>query len=155
MAMSDDAVKTIASNRKARHEYHIEDTLEAGLVLTGTEVKSLRAGRANLQDGFCVFEQGHLLLRDVHISQYEHGTYTNHEPKRDRILLLNKREIDKVRKSVDRKGFTAIPLKLYFKNGLAKILIGIARGKKLYDKRDDIQKRDADRNLDRIRKTNR
>ena len=151
--MSEEAIKLIAGNRKARHEYHIEDTFEAGLVLRGTEVKSLRAGKANLQDGFCVFEAGHLLLRDIHISPYEHGTYNNHEPRRDRILLLNKRELNKINKSVVRKGYTVIPLKLYFRNGKAKVLIGIAKGKRMYDKRDDIQKRDMDRKLDRIRKS--
>ncbi len=148
-----DAIRNIATNRKARHEYHIEDTMEAGLVLTGTEVKALRAGKANLQDGYCVYERGHMLLRDMHISPYEHGTHFNHDPKRDRILLLNKREIGKLRKSVERKGYTLVPLKLYFKRGKAKVQIGIAKGKKLYDKRKDIQQRDVDRQLDRLRKS--
>lgn len=151
--MADSPDKTVASNRKARHEYHIEETIEAGLVLQGTEVKALRAGKANLQDGFCTFEKGHMVLKDVHISPYEHGTHFNHEPRRDRILLLNRREIVKLRKRIEVRGYTLIPLRLYFKRGVAKVEIGIARGKKLYDKRADIEKRDADRDLERLRKS--
>ena len=147
-----DAIKLITSNRKARHDYHIEDTLEAGLVLAGTEVKSLREGRANLQDAYCHVERGEMYLVGAHISPYSHGNIHNHEPTRRRKLLLHRREIDRWRKASEQKGYTIVPLKLYFKRGKAKIEIGLARGKKLYDKRHDIAERETKRRLDRTLK---
>ena len=137
--------KVVAQNKKARHDYHIDDTYEAGLVLQGTEVKSLRAGRASLVDGFAEVENGEVFLHAVHIPTYTQGTWTNHEPRRRRKLLLNRREIDKIESKVREKGFTLIPLALYFKDGRAKVEIGIARGKKFYDKRQAIAERTARR----------
>jgi SsrA-binding protein len=147
-----DLIKVIATNRKARHEFHIEDRYEAGLVLTGTEVKSLRAGKVNMQDAYCVPLNGDMTLINCHISPYKHGTYYNHEPLRNRTLLLHKREIFKLAKAIDQKGYTVVPLKMYFKNGRAKIEIGIAKGKKLYDKRASLSERDNKRLLDRVMK---
>ena len=144
-----EGIKIITSNRRARREYHITDTLEAGLALLGTEVKSLREGRANLQDAFCKVEGREMFLLNAHISPYSHGNLNNHDPLRPRKLLLHKREISKMKKATEQKGFTVIPLKLYFKNGIAKVEIGLARGKKLYDKRADIAERDTQRRLDR------
>jgi SsrA-binding protein len=137
--------KLVAQNRKARHDYHIEDTFEAGLVLVGTEVKSLRAGRASLVDGFAEIHQGEAFLHAVHIPTYTEGTWTNHEPRRVRKLLLNRAEIDKIDSKVKERGFTVIPLSLYFKDGRAKVEIGLARGKKSYDKRQAIAERTAKR----------
>jgi SsrA-binding protein len=137
--------KVVAQNRKARHDYHIEDTFEAGLVLVGTEVKSLRAGRASLVDGFAEVHQGEAFLHSVHIPTYTQGTWTNHEPRRVRKLLLNRAEIDKIDSKVKERGFTIIPLSLYFKDGRAKVEIGLARGKKSYDKRHAIAERTAKR----------
>ena len=145
-------IKIITSNRRARREYHISETLEAGLALQGTEVKSLREGRANLQDAFCKVEGGEVFMVNAHISPYSHGNLNNHDPLRPRKLLLHKREIGKLKKATQQKGFTIIPLKLYFKNGIAKVEIGLARGKKLYDKRADIAERDTQRRLDRTMK---
>ena len=147
-----ESIKIITSNRRARREYHITETLEAGLALQGTEVKSLREGRANLQDAFCKVEGGEMFLLNAHISPYSHGNLNNHDPVRPRKLLLHKREIGKMKKATEQKGFTVIPLKLYFKNGIAKVEIGLARGKKLYDKRADIAERDTQRRLDRTLK---
>jgi SsrA-binding protein len=137
--------KLVAQNRKARHDYHIEDTFEAGLVLVGTEVKSLRAGRASLVDGFAEIHQGEAFLHAVHIPTYTEGTWTNHEPRRVRKLLLNRAEIDKIDSKVKERGYTIIPLSLYFKDGRAKVEIGLARGKKSYDKRQAIAERTAKR----------
>lgn len=144
-----EGIKIITTNRKARHEYHISETLEAGLVLQGTEVKALREGRANLQDAFCKVEQDELYMLNAHISPYSHGNIQNHDPLRPRKLLLHKREIGKMKKATEQKGYTIIPLKLYFKNGIAKVEIGLARGKKLYDKRTDIAERETQRRLER------
>lgn len=144
-----DGTKTIITNRKARHEYHIEQAFEAGIVLQGTEVKSLREGRANLQEGFCAFQNGELYLHGVHISPYTHGNQNNHDPVRSRKLLLHRRELVKLDKAVAQKGYTIVPLRLYFKRGLAKVEIGLAKGKKLYDKRADIAERETQRRLDR------
>ncbi len=144
-----EGIKIITSNRRARREYHITETLEAGLALRGTEVKSLREGRANLQDAYCKVEGGEMFVLNMHISPYSHGNLNNHDPVRPRKLLLHKREIGKMKKATEQKGFTVIPLKLYFKNGIAKVEIGLARGKKLYDKRADIAERDTQRRLDR------
>ena len=141
--------KIIAQNRKARHDYHIEDTFEAGLVLQGTEVKSLRAGRASLVDGFAEFDRGELWLVNVHIPIYAEGTWTNHEPRRRRKLLLNRSEIAKINKRVAERGLTIVPLQLYFKDGRAKVEIALARGKKAYDKRHAIAEKEAKREAER------
>ena len=141
--------KIIASNRRARHEYAIEDTVEAGLVLTGTEVKSLRAGRANLTDGFGQITDGEAWLHGVHIPQYTQGTWTNHEPRRTRKLLMHRKEIDRLASSIHERGLTLVPLSLYFSGGKVKIELGLARGKRTYDKRHDLAKRDAAREVER------
>ncbi len=137
--------KLVAQNRKARYDYHIDDTLEAGLVLVGTEVKSLRAGRATLVDGFAEVEHGEAYLHGVHIPEYTQGTWTNHEPRRVRKLLMHRAEIDKLERRVNERGYTLIPLSLYFKDGRAKVELALARGKKSYDKRHAIAARQADR----------
>ncbi len=136
-------------NRKARYEYHIEETYEAGIVLKGTEVKSLRNGNASLNESFAMLQDGEVWLRDMYIKPYKQGSYANHDERRPRKLLLNKREIAELDKAVDQKGYTLIPLKLYFKKGYAKILIGIAKGKQQHDKRQDIKERDVKRELNR------
>ncbi len=141
--------KIIASNRRARHEYAIEDTVEAGLVLTGTEVKSLRAGRANITDGFGQITDGEAWLHGVHIPQYTLGTWTNHEPRRTRKLLMHRKEIDKLASAIRERGLTLVPLSLYFSGGKVKIELGLARGKRTYDKRHDLAKRDAAREVER------
>ncbi len=135
--------KLIAQNRKARHDFQIEDTFEAGLVLTGTEVKSLRAGQASLVDGFVEIADGEAWLLQVHIPEYTQGTWTNHEARRRRKMLLNRHEIDKIEQRVQSKGLTVIPLALYFKDGRAKVEIALARGKKQHDKRQAIAEREA------------
>ncbi|GAA3232285.1 SsrA-binding protein SmpB [Actinocorallia longicatena] len=142
--------KYIAQNKKARYDYHIVDTWEAGMVLTGTEVKSLRQGRASLTDGYAAVD-GHdeVFLYNVHIPEYSQGTWTNHTARRTRKLLLNRREISKIIKETNEPGLTLIPLSLYFKDGRAKVEIGLARGKKDYDKRQTIAKRDSDREIAR------
>ena len=140
-----EARRVVAQNRKARHDYTIEDTYEAGLVLTGTEVKSLRAGRASLVDGFAEIQHGEAFLHGVHIPVYTEGTWTNHEPRRVRKLLLNRQEIDKIDGRVNERGLTIVPLSLYFKDGRAKVEIALAKGKKTYDKRHALAERQADR----------
>ena len=137
--------KLVASNRKARHDYHVEDTWEAGLVLMGTEVKSLRQGRATLVDGFAEVDGHEVWLHGVHIPEYTQGTWTNHSARRKRKLLLNRDEIDKIERRVNEKGLTVIPLSLYFKDGRAKVEIALAKGKKSWDKRQAIAERTADR----------
>jgi SsrA-binding protein len=144
-----DGKKIIASNRRARHDYTIEDVVEAGLVLTGTEVKSLRAGRATLTDGFGQITDGEAWLHGVHIPQYIQGTWTNHEPRRTRKLLMHRKEIDKLSRSISERGLTLIPLSLYFSGGKVKIELGLAHGKRTYDKRQDLAKRDAAREVER------
>ncbi len=139
-----DGQKVVVSNRRARHEYSIEQTYDAGLALVGTEVKSLRAGQANLQDAFCRIDNGEVWLHNMHVNPYEHGTRWNVEPRRTRKLLLHRREIDQLRGKMEQKGLALIPLKLYFQRGFAKVELGLGRGKKLYDKRDDLAKRDAE-----------
>jgi SsrA-binding protein len=139
-------------NRKARHDYHILDTFEAGIVLQGTEVKSLREGRADLKDSHARIENGEVILYHVHISPYEKGSYSNHNPVRPRKLLLHRKEIRKLRVRVEERGFSLVPLRIYFKNGRAKIELALVRGKRQYDKRDDIAKRDADRDMERTMK---
>ena len=141
--------KVVASNRKARHDYTILDTYEAGMALTGTEVKSLRAGRASLVDAFGQESNGEIFLHGMHIPEYTQGTWTNHEPRRIRKLLLNKAEIQRLLGKVREEGLTLVPLQVYFHNGYAKVEIGLARGKKLYDKRQDLAKRDAQREISR------
>lgn len=137
--------KLIAQNRKARHDYSIEDTYEAGMVLVGTEVKSLRAGRASLVDGYAMVEDGEIWLRGVNIPMYDEGSWTNHSPTRARKLLLNRNEINKISNKMKESGLTLIPLSLYFSDGKAKVEIGIARGRKNYDKRQAIAAKDAKR----------
>jgi SsrA-binding protein len=141
--------KIIARNRRARHEYEIQDVLEAGLVLTGTEVKSLRAGRASLADGFGQISDHEAWLYNVHIPEYEQGTWTNHEPRRTRKLLLHRKQIDRLAVATGERGLTLVPLSLYFKDGKAKVEIALARGKRTYDKRHDLASRDAAREIDR------
>jgi SsrA-binding protein len=137
--------KLVAQNRKARHDYHIEDTYEAGLVLVGTEVKSLREGRASLVDGFVDIENGEAWLHSVHIPEYSQGTWTNHAARRKRKLLLNRVEIDKIERKTSEKGYTIVPLSLYFKDGRAKVEIALAKGKKSWDKRHSLAERQANR----------
>lgn len=137
--------KMIAQNRKARHDYHIEDTWEAGLVLMGTEVKSLRQGRASLVDGFAEIDGGEAWLHGVHIPEYTQGTWTNHAARRRRKLLLNKSEILKIERKLNDKGYTLVPLSLYFKDGRAKVEIALAKGKKAYDKRHALAEKQANR----------
>jgi SsrA-binding protein len=136
-------------NRKARHEYHVDETFEAGMALKGTEVKSLREGNASLSEAFAYLKDGEVWLRDMYIKPYKHATYENHDERRERKLLLNKREIREMDKAVKKKGYTLVPLKLYFKKGYAKVLIGIAKGKQKHDKREDIKERDVKRELNR------
>ena len=141
--------KLVAQNRKARHDYHVDSTIEAGIVLTGTEVKSLRAGRATLTDGYATIDDGEVWLRGVHIPEYDLGTWTNHEPRRPRKLLLRKDEIKKLAAKTQAKGFTLIPLALYFKDGYAKVEIALATGRKHADKRQAIAEREAKRETER------
>ena len=141
--------KVVASNRKARHDYTIEDTYEAGLVLTGTEVKSLPAGRASLVDGYAFLEGGEAWLDAVHIPEYGQGTWTNHPPRRKRKLLLHKQELIKISHKTKEGGYTLIPLKIYFKDGRAKVEIAVAKGKKEYDKRQTLRERQDKRESDR------
>lgn len=143
-------IKIVADNRKARHDYLIHESFEAGIVLTGTEVKALRAGKANLKDAYGKIEQMELMLHNMHISPYEAGNRFNHEPLRVRKLLMHRIEIDKLIGKTQEKGFTLVPLKIYFTHGIAKIQIGLATGKKNYDKRQDMAERDAKREIDRV-----
>ncbi len=136
--------KIITINRKARHEYQVLDTLEAGIVLAGTEVKALRDGRANLKDSYANVKDGEVFLYNIHISPYDFGNINNHDPIRVRKLLLHKKEIKKLIGKTQEKGLTLIPLKLYFKNGKVKVQLALAKGKKVYDKRQDIAKRESD-----------
>jgi SsrA-binding protein len=141
--------KMIAQNRKARHDFHIEDVYEAGIVLTGTEVKSLRAGRASLVDGYAVIKDGEAWLMGVHIPEYTEGTWTNHEPRRPRKLLLHRLEIQRLIGKTKESGLTLVPLRLYFKDGKAKIEIALARGKRQHDKRQALAERQASREMAR------
>lgn len=141
--------KVIAFNRKATHGYDIQESLEAGLVLTGTEVKSIREGKANLKDSFIKIDRGEAFLMGCHISPYSHGNIYNHDPLRDRKLLLHKREINRLYGKIAEKGLTLVPLKLYFKDGYVKIEVALAKGKKLFDKREAIKHREAKRELER------
>ncbi|HGY5533195.1 MAG: SsrA-binding protein SmpB [Prochlorococcus sp.] len=142
------ANKLLADNRLARHQYEILDTLETGIELVGTEVKSIRAGQANLRDGFCLIRKGELQLHNVHISPHSHaGSYFNHEPLRVRKLLAHRREIEKLRGQLDRKGLTLIPLNLHLKGSWIKLTIGLGKGRKLHDKRQDEKQKQADREV--------
>ncbi len=149
------AQKVISTNRKARHDYHIEESFEAGIVLTGTEVKSIRNARVNLKDSYARVEGGELLLYNMHISPYEQGNRFNHDPLRIRKLLMHKAEINRLSGKTNEKGYALIPLKIYFSGGLIKIELGLGRGKKLYDKRRDIAERDSQREVERAFKDNR
>lgn len=142
-------IKPVVDNRRARHEYHIKENFEAGMVLVGTEVKSLRMGKGNLQDAYAVVKSGEVWVNNFHISPYEKGNQFNHDPLRPKKLLLNRREINRLTGLQKEKGYTLIPLKIYFKNGLAKVDLAVAVGKKLYDKRDDLADRDAKRDMER------
>jgi SsrA-binding protein len=141
--------KLVASNRKARHDYHIEDTFEAGLVLMGTEVKSLRMGRASLLDGYATFRGDELWLEGVHIPEYVQGTWTNHTPRRRRKLLLHRAELAKLAQKTRESGHTIVPLSLYFKDGRAKVEIALAKGKRLHDKRHTLRERQDQREVAR------
>src|SRR5947209_2493949 len=146
MAIKDrEAVKVVASNRRAFHDYFIDDRIEAGLVLTGTEIKSIREGRVNLREGYARITNGEIWLHNVHIAPYEHGNRYNHEPMRDRKLLMHRDEIDSLVGKVRQRGYTIIPLQIHLKHGRAKVELGLGRGKKQYDKRAAIAERDARR----------
>jgi SsrA-binding protein len=145
--MAEKEQRVVISNRKARHDYFIHDTIEAGLVLKGTEVKSLRNGNANLQDSYALVKDGEVWLFAMHISPYEHGSFDNHDPRRTRKLLLSKREIRRLLGRVQEKGLTIIPLSVYFKGPYAKVELAIAQGKRSYDKREALKQRDAKRDI--------
>ena len=150
-----DHIKLVAENRKARHDYIIEDTFEAGIVLVGTEVKSLRLGKANLKDAYARIKNGEVFVYQMHIGAYPFAYYDNHEPLRPRKLLLHHYEIKKLYGKVNEKGYSLVPLKLYFKAGKAKLILALARGKRSHDKRETIRRRDQKRELERERKNNR
>ncbi len=144
------ADKIRIKNKKASFEYHLLERFEAGIMLTGTEIKSIRSGKASIKEAYCIFEKGELFIRNMHISEYSHGTYNNHEPKRDRKLLLTARELKKLESKVAEKGQTIIPTLLFINDkGLAKLEIALAKGKKIYDKRQDIKKKDVKREIER------
>ncbi len=143
------AVKTVATNRKAYHNYHIGESVEAGLVLAGTEIKSIRAGRANLGDAYVRVEGGELWLVNAHIARYEAASYLSHEPTRPRKLLLHRKQIDSLVSKVSERGFTLVPLRLYIKDSKAKVEVALARGKRLYDKRESIVRREVEREIGR------
>jgi len=146
-------VKVVCQNRKAYHDYYIEETLEAGISLLGTEVKSLRDGKANLKDSYVIIKEGEVFLLNCHISPYSHGNIMNHDPIRTRKLLLHRKEIDRLGGKAAAKGYTLIPLKIYFKDSFAKVEIGLAKGKRLFEKRDTIKEREARREIERAMKT--
>jgi SsrA-binding protein len=150
--LAKEPIKIISENRKARYNYHIDDVFEAGMVLKGTEVKSLRQGRANLKDAYARIKHGEVFVHQLHISPYPFAHYDNHEPLRARKLLLHKREIKRLYGKVNEQGYTLVPLKIYFKSGKVKLQLALARGKRQYDKREAIRKRDEKRDLDRVRK---
>ncbi|GIN62341.1 SsrA-binding protein [Robertmurraya siralis] len=143
------AGKVIAQNKKAYHDYFIEETFEAGIVLQGTEIKSIRAGRVNLKDSYAQIKNGEMFLMGMHISPYEQGNRYNHDPLRTRKLLLHKKEINKLIGETKEAGYSIVPVKLYLKNGYAKVLIGLAKGKKKFDKREDLKKKEAKRDIER------
>ncbi len=145
-------MKIIAENRKAYHDYFVEDTYEAGIVLVGCEVKSVRLGAVNLRDSFAVIKNGEVFVVGMHIAPYKMGSYYNADSKRNRKLLLNKSEIRKLKAKVEQKGYTLVPLKIYFKDALVKIELGVCKGKELHDKRETIKRKEESRKLDRIKK---
>jgi SsrA-binding protein len=145
-------VKVVCQNRKAFHDYSIEDTLEAGIALSGTEVKSLREGKANLKDSYVLVKGGEVFLLNCHISPYSHGNIMNHDPVRTRKLLLHRKEIERMSGKAAAKGYTLIPLKIYFKASFAKVEIGLAKGKRLFEKRDSIKEREAKREIEKAMK---
>ncbi len=149
------AIKTVATNRKAYHEYHVQDSIEAGIALTGTEIKSIRTGRVNLRDAYVRPEAGELWLLNAHVARYEPGSYLSHEPTRRRKLLLHRKQIDNLISKVQEKGFTLVPLKLYIKNDIAKVEVALAKGKRQYDKREAITRRETERELRRVIKRQR
>lgn len=153
MPREEQSTKLIAGNKKAFHDYHILEKFEAGIVLTGTEVKSLRDGRANLKDSYVLIRNGEAFLLNTHISPYTHGNRENHDPLRTRKLLLHKREIEKLASETTHKGLTVVPLQMYLKRGRVKVEIGVARGKKLYDKRETEKQKEAKRETDAAMKT--
>jgi SsrA-binding protein len=150
--MTSEHIKIIATNKKARHDYHLSDEVEAGIVLTGTEVKSIREGRVTIKDAYAEIKNGEVFLRQLHINPYTFAYYDNHDPLRSRKLLLHKYEIKRMIVKTKERGFTIIPLKIYFKNGKVKVQIALAKGKKLYDKRESIKEREVNRELDRVKK---
>jgi SsrA-binding protein len=152
MAENKNSLKTIVSNRQVRHDYFVEESYEAGIELAGTEVKSLRAGRANLKDSWCDIKDGEIFIKGMHISPYEQGNIFNKDPVRPRRLLMHKREILKLFGLLKQQGYTLIPISLYFKNSRVKVQVGLCKGKKLYDKRDDMAKRAAKRDMERAMK---
>lgn len=145
-----EGIKIITTNRRARHDYHIDETLEAGLILTGAEVKSVRQGRVNMSEAFVRIENGEAFLFNCHIAPYEQGGYANQEPLRKRKLLMHRRELRKWQKATEQKGFTIVPLRMYFRKSYVKVEIGLARGKKLYDKRADIAEKESERRLKQV-----
>ena len=152
--MNNEGIKVVANNKKARHDYFIEQTLETGIVLSGTEVKSIRQGKVNLKDCYALIKNNEVILSGMHISPYEQGNIYNKEPIRDRKLLLHRCEINKLIGLTQQKGLTLVPTQLYFKRGKVKLEIAVAKGKMLYDKRDDIAQKDAKREIDRRLKEN-
>ena len=147
--MSNNHVKIIATNRKARHDYLIEDTIEAGIVLTGSEIKSLRAGQVNLRDSYATIRDGEAWLLNTHIAPYKQASFENHEPRRERKLLLHRREINRLTGKLQEKGLTLVPLQIHLKNSRAKVQLGLARGKKAFDKRQAMRERDDRRQIER------
>jgi len=145
-------VKVVATNRKAYHDYEVIETLETGVALTGTEIKSIREGKVNLRDGYAVIRDGEVWLLNVHIAPYRHGNRENHEPRRERKLLLHRREINRLKAKVAERGWTLVPLRVYLKRNRAKVELGLVRGKRLHDKREAIARRDADRDMRRALK---
>ena len=148
-------IKTVATNRKAYHDYHLQDSVEAGIALTGTEIKSIRAGRVNLRDAYVRPEGGELWLLNTHIARYEAGSYLSHEPTRPRKLLLHRKQINSLTSKVQEKGLTLVPIKLYIKDGIAKVEVALAKGRKLYDKRESIIRRETEREISRLIKRTR
>jgi SsrA-binding protein len=149
---SPDGIKIVATNRKAYHDYHIIETIEAGIVLTGTEIKSVREGKISLRDGYATVRNGEVWLINVHIAPYSHGNRDNHDPRRERKLLLHRREINRLIGKVNERGWTIVPLRMYLRRNKAKVELALVRGKRLHDKRDTIARRDADRDLQRALK---
>ncbi|MCO6449790.1 MAG: SsrA-binding protein SmpB [Caldilineales bacterium] len=150
--MTDESTRVVATNRKAYHDYEVVESIEAGIVLTGTEIKSIRAGKVNLRDGFAVIRDGEVWLLNVHIAPYTHGNRENHEPRRERKLLLHRREIERLFAKVQERGWTLAPLNMHLRRNRAKVELGLVRGKRQYDKRQAIARRDVQRDLDRTLK---